>query len=206
MSLATKQQMSRHPNITVLSQQDLERRFRKSYPWRPLPSPLSLVKLYVETEKPKNLMLDEVPLETSWCRELLTFAMRTVLSLGIQKSTALSLFFFAPVSLIFLIPFNFSSLSFLVWAFLWTVVLFLPWLHLGAKVSETVVFSGQFHRYRSFHYGFLPSCLNGARNFDTSHSSSSTCCLVDFWDSIAPTLSSFQDFKHPSCSSAPPTP
>ena len=140
MSLATKQQMSRHPNITVLSQQDLERRFRKSYPWRPLPSPLSLVKLYVETEKPKNLMLDEVPLETSWCRELLTFAMRTVLSLGIQKSTALSLFFFTPVSLIFLIPFNFSSLSFLVWAFLWTVVLFLPWLHLGAKVSETVVF------------------------------------------------------------------
>ena len=109
MSLATKMQMSRHSRITVLSQQDLELRFKQCHPWRPLPSPLSLVKLYIEEENPNNLVVDEVPLETTWWRELVTFMMRKVLNVGIQKSTAFSLFFFIPVSLIFLIPLSKSD-------------------------------------------------------------------------------------------------
>ena len=140
MSLATKQQMSKHPNITVLSQQDLEQKFREANPWRPLPSPLSLVRLYIDKKKPSNVMVDEVPLETTWWRELVTFAMRTVLSLGIQKSTAFALIFFIPVSLISLIPFNFSCPSFLIWVLFWIIVLCLPWLHLGVNVPEQTVF------------------------------------------------------------------
>ena len=140
MSLATKQQMSKHPSMTVVSQQDLEQRFREANPWRPLPSPLSLVKLYIEKEKPSNLIVDEVPLETTWWRELITFAMRTVLSLGIQKSTAFAIIFFIPVSLISLIPFNFSCPSFLFWALFWIIILFLPWLHVGENVPEQAVF------------------------------------------------------------------
>ena len=140
MSLATKMHMSKHSSITVLSQQDLELRFGQRHPWRPLPSPLSLVKLYIKEEHPNNLMVDEVPLETTWWRELVTFIMRKVLNVGIQKSTAFSLFFFIPVSLIFLIPFNFSYLSFEIWAIFWIGVLSLPWLHLGANVNEHVVF------------------------------------------------------------------
>ena len=140
MSLATKAQMSKYPNITVLSQQELQQRFREANPWRPLPSPLSLVKLYIETEKPSNIMVDEVPLETTWWRELVTLAMRTVLSLGIQKSTAFAVIFFIPVSLISLIPFKFSYQSFLIWAFVWTIALFLPWLRLGAAVPQQAVF------------------------------------------------------------------
>ena len=66
MNLATKMHMSRHSSITVLSQQDLELRFRQCHPWRPLPSPLSLIKLYIEEKHPNNLIVDEVPLETTW--------------------------------------------------------------------------------------------------------------------------------------------
>ena len=64
MSIANKIDFANNPNITVLSQQDLEEKYREEHPWWPsVPSPLSLIKFYIEKEKPKHLMVDEVPLE-----------------------------------------------------------------------------------------------------------------------------------------------
>ena len=64
MSIANKIDFANNPNITVLSQQDLEEKYREEHPWWPsVPSPLSLIKFYIEKEKPKHLMVDEVPLK-----------------------------------------------------------------------------------------------------------------------------------------------
>ena len=64
MSIANKIDFANNPNITVLSQQDLEEKYREEHPWWPsVPSPLFLIKFYIEKEKPKHLMVDEVPLE-----------------------------------------------------------------------------------------------------------------------------------------------
>ena len=66
MSIANKLDFANYPNVTVLSQQDLEEKYRKEYSWRPwLPSPLSLLKFYIEKEKPQHVMVDEAPFETS---------------------------------------------------------------------------------------------------------------------------------------------
>ena len=64
MSIANKIDFANNPNITVLSQQDLEEKYREEHPWWPsVPSPLFLIKFYIEKEKPKHLMVDEVPLK-----------------------------------------------------------------------------------------------------------------------------------------------
>ena len=56
MSIANK--LDFDPTITVLSQQDLE----EMHPWRPwTPSPLSLLKFFIEKEKPQHVMVDEHP-------------------------------------------------------------------------------------------------------------------------------------------------
>lgn len=71
MSIANKLDFDpiKYPTITVLSQQDLE----EMHPWRPwTPSPLSLLKFYIEKEKPQHLMVDEVPFERSTLKQLLT--------------------------------------------------------------------------------------------------------------------------------------
>ena len=74
MSIANKLDFAKYPNVTVLSQQDLEEKYRKEHPWRPWlpnPSPLSLVKFYIERENPHHLMVDEVPFEKSTWKQLL---------------------------------------------------------------------------------------------------------------------------------------
>ena len=64
MSIANKIDFAYNPNITVLSQQDVEEKYRKEHPWWPsVPSPLSLLKFYIEKEKPGHLMVDEVHLK-----------------------------------------------------------------------------------------------------------------------------------------------
>ena len=64
MSIANRIDFAKYPNnITVLSQQDLEEKYRQMNPGREVPSPLSLVKFYIEKEKPRNLIVDELPLE-----------------------------------------------------------------------------------------------------------------------------------------------
>ena len=65
MSIANKLNFDQYTNITVLSHQDLKEKYRQENYWRPwTPSPLSLLKFYIEREKPKHVMVDEVPLET----------------------------------------------------------------------------------------------------------------------------------------------
>ena len=63
MSIANKIDFAKYPNITVLSQQDLEEKYREEHPGQEVPSPLFLTKFYIEKEKPKHLMVDEVPLK-----------------------------------------------------------------------------------------------------------------------------------------------
>ncbi len=63
MSIANKIDFANNPNITVLSQQDLEEKYRDEHPGQEVAFPLSLIKFYIEKEKPKHLMVDEVPLE-----------------------------------------------------------------------------------------------------------------------------------------------
>ena len=77
MSIANKIDFANNPNITVLSQQDLEEKYREEHPWCPwLPSPLSLAKFYIEKEKPQHMMVDEVPLEKSTRRKLFRLPLR----------------------------------------------------------------------------------------------------------------------------------
>ena len=53
MNIANHLDFAKYPSITVLSQQDLKEKYRQVNPWRPwVPSPLSLVKFYIEKEKP----------------------------------------------------------------------------------------------------------------------------------------------------------
>ena len=75
MSIATKLDFAQYPNITVLSQQDLENHYRESHPWRLwlpsplsllwLPSPLSLLERYLSEVQTENVMVDEAPMETN---------------------------------------------------------------------------------------------------------------------------------------------
>ena len=56
MSIANKIDFANNPNITVLSKQDLEEKYREEHPrWPSVPSPLSLIKFYIEKEKPDHL-------------------------------------------------------------------------------------------------------------------------------------------------------
>ena len=73
MSIANKLDFAKYPAITVLSQQDLEEKYKKEHPWHPwIPSPLSLLKFYIEKEKPQHVMVDEVPFDKSTWKQLLT--------------------------------------------------------------------------------------------------------------------------------------
>ena len=72
MSIATRLDMANYPAITVLTQQDLEAYFRKLHPLRPLPSSLKLIRFYIEQEQPVNVFADEIPMERSICRRVLT--------------------------------------------------------------------------------------------------------------------------------------
>ena len=91
MSIANKLDFASYPTITVLSQQNLEEKYRQVHPWRPWvpsPSPLSLLKFYIEREKPKHVMVDEVPLETGNMFQL--FGIRyLVLGFGIVISSVI---------------------------------------------------------------------------------------------------------------------
>ena len=78
MSLATKLQMSNYPTVTTLSVQDLETFYRKFHPWRFTPSPLTLMKFYIEKKKPSNVLVDEAPLETSWGKFLMRILLQGV--------------------------------------------------------------------------------------------------------------------------------
>ena len=75
MNIANHLDFANYPNITVLSQQDLEEQYKQVHPWRPwspwVPSPLSLVKFYIEKEKPQHVMVDELPFEKSTWKQLL---------------------------------------------------------------------------------------------------------------------------------------
>ena len=56
LSIATKIQMENHPNISVLSYQDLIKYFRDQNPWyKILPSGLCLLKFYVQKARFKNV-------------------------------------------------------------------------------------------------------------------------------------------------------
>ena len=72
MNIANHLDFAKYPSITVLSQQDLKEKYRQVNPWRPwAPSPLSLVKFYIEKEKPQHVMVDELPFEKSSWKQLL---------------------------------------------------------------------------------------------------------------------------------------
>ena len=72
MNIANHLDFAKYPSITVLSQQDLKEKYRQVNPWRPwVPSPLSLVKFYIEKEKPQHVMVDELPFEKSSWKQLL---------------------------------------------------------------------------------------------------------------------------------------
>lgn len=77
MNIANKIDFENYPTITVLSQQDLEEKYREQHPWIPyVPSPLAQIKLFIEKEKPKHLMVDEVSLEESSPMQLIGFPPR----------------------------------------------------------------------------------------------------------------------------------
>ena len=68
MSIATRLDFAQyHPKIKVMSQQELTKFYWSFHPswwsrWPITPSPLSLLKFYIEKEKPQNVMVDELPL------------------------------------------------------------------------------------------------------------------------------------------------
>ena len=79
MSIANKLDFAKYPNITVLSQQDLEKMYKEEHPWHPrVPSPLSLLKFYIGKERPQHVLVDEVPFEKSTWRQLITLQARFV--------------------------------------------------------------------------------------------------------------------------------
>ena len=93
MSIATRLDMANYPAITVLTQQDLEAYFRKLHPLRPLPSSLKLIRFYIEQEQPVNVFADEIPMERSICRRVLTlwnwvFFAKYLFPLGLGISVA----------------------------------------------------------------------------------------------------------------------
>ena len=99
MSIATRLDFAQnHPTIKVISQQDLVEIYRRSLswwwsPWPFNPSPLSLLKFYIEKEKPCHVMVDELPLEQPRWRQ----ALHSVILSGSLKSLAFCflLFLFA---------------------------------------------------------------------------------------------------------------
>ena len=63
MNIANRVDFAKYPkNITVLSQQDLEEKYRQVHPGQEVPSPLSLVKFYIEKEKPKHQSCEMSPI------------------------------------------------------------------------------------------------------------------------------------------------
>ena len=82
MSLANKQEMSKFSTVTTLSIQDLATYYNNSHKWLPFPSPLNLLKFYIEKEKPSHVFVDEAPLETSWSKYLVRLPLFWVYNLG----------------------------------------------------------------------------------------------------------------------------
>ena len=82
MSLANKQHMSKFSTVTTLSIQDLATYYSNSHTWLPFPSPLHLLKFYIEKEKPSHLFVDEAPLETSWSKYLVRLPLFWVYNLS----------------------------------------------------------------------------------------------------------------------------
>ena len=70
MSIANEIDFANYPNVTVLSQQDLEKKYLVSWWYYWSPSPLSLVKTYIEKEKPQHVMVDEASISYSYFRDL----------------------------------------------------------------------------------------------------------------------------------------
>ena len=72
MSIATRLDFAQyHPKIKVMSQQELTKFYWSFHPswwsrWPITPSPLSLLKFYIEKEKPQNVMVDELLLQSNW--------------------------------------------------------------------------------------------------------------------------------------------
>ena len=72
MSIATRLDFAQyHPAIKVISQQELAKFYWSFHPswwprWPFTPSPLSLLKFYIEKEKPQNVLVDELPLQSNW--------------------------------------------------------------------------------------------------------------------------------------------
>ena len=77
MSIATRLDLAQyHPAVEVVTQQDLRKFYRSFHPywwsrWPITPSPLSLLKFYIDKEKSQNVMVDELPLHESNWRHLL---------------------------------------------------------------------------------------------------------------------------------------
>ena len=106
MSIATRLDFAQyHPKIKVMSQQELTKFYWNFHPswwsrWPITPSPLSLLKFYIEKEKPQNVMVDELPLQSNRIRSLFR---------------PLSVFFSSPFSLlIFSLGFSLQCLFLIV--------------------------------------------------------------------------------------------
>ena len=132
MSLATKLQMSTHPSVTTLSVQDLGKFYKTFCPWRFLPSPLTLLKFYIEKKKPSHVLVDEAPLETSWEKYLAKLPLQVVYNLNNQALLALLLLMIlCHMAVIQQKPFE-DVLSLWVSTFLPVIMIF-PWL--GSSTS-----------------------------------------------------------------------
>ena len=99
MSIATRLDFAQyHPAIKVISQQELTKFYWSFHPcWRPrwpiTPSPQSLLKFYIEKEKPQNVMVDELLLQSNWIISL--FRPSSVFFLSWFNRVFLGMLFFA---------------------------------------------------------------------------------------------------------------
>ena len=62
MSLANKQEMSELSTVTTLSIQDLATFYNNFHKWLLIPSPLNLLKFYIDKKKPSHVFVDEATL------------------------------------------------------------------------------------------------------------------------------------------------
>ena len=142
MSIANKLDFAKYPNVTVLSQQDLEEKYRQEHPWRPwLPSPLSLLKFFIEKEKPQHLMVDEVPFEKSTWKQLLTLLTWICTKLMTDDFGLMVFLIFCAIWFPLCFFALLFGLVFGLWSLLWGLLLvttlgvLLAWLFVGAKVN-----------------------------------------------------------------------
>ena len=137
MSIATKLDFAQYPNITALSQQDLENHYRKSHPWRLwLPSPLSQLKNYLSDVQPENVMVDEAPMETNLWRKTLTLHNSIIANLAPYFGNWVVVFY---LLMLILPPFSLFFLSILLqpsWCPWMALITFLApiWVLLGLAI------------------------------------------------------------------------